>query len=347
MNDYVETLDLPEDASRQYIDARQTFLALEQAQTKLHEYRGGMIWREQKGQQYLVRTSIRGAQTGLGVRNRQTEAIYDKFTAGKTRAEEMAKYLRASLERHRRMNKALRVGRTPDMLIDILNGLKRGGLDGKFMVIGTNALYAYETAAGARVEPGQLATRDFDLLWDNRSKLSLAVQEGALADGMLGFLRRIDASFTLRDDQKYTAVNKHGYEVDVLRRMGAGSDAEPARLSAIDDDFWAAKARNADWLLSAPKFNEIVVGTNGRMARMTTIDPRAFVLFKLWMAQQKDREYAKRLRDASQARVLVRLINERLPQFNFEDIHTFPADIASLVENGDEGFRLAERPPER
>jgi hypothetical protein len=344
MNSNIETLDLPEDAARQYIDARQTFLAFEQAQTKLKEYRGGMIWRTQKGRDYLVRTSARGAQTGLGARGPQTEAIFEKFTTAKVRAEEMEKHLRDTLERHRRMNKALRVGRTPDILIDILNGLKKAGLDDKFLVVGTNALYAYETAASARVEAGQLATKDFDLLWDNRRKLRLAVQEGPLADGMLGFLRRIDASFTLRDDQKYTAVNKQGYEVDILRRMGAGSDAEPARISTLEDDFWAVKARNADWLLSAPKFSDIVVGTNGRMARMITIDPRAFALFKLWMAEQKDREYAKRVRDASQAKVVIKLINERLPQFSFEALKTFPADVADMITSDENGARLAERP---
>ena len=336
----IETFDLPEDATRQYIDARQTYLAFEQAQAKLQDYRGGMIWREQKGTDYLVRTSTRGSQAGLGARTPETQAIYDKFTTGKARAEEMVKRLRDSLERHRRMNKALRVGRTPDMLIDILNGLKRAGLHDKFVVVGANALYAYETAASTRVEAGQLATRDFDLLWDNRSKLKLAAQEGLMADGMLGFLRRIDGSFTLREDQKYTAVNKEGYEVDILRRMGAGSDKDPARLSGIDDDFWAVKAKNADWLLSAPKFSEIVVGTNGRMARMVTIDPRAFVLFKLWMTEQKDREYAKRVRDASQARVVIGLINERLPQLSFADIHVFPQDVAGRVLTDVEGARL-------
>lgn len=328
----VETLDLPEDALRQYIDARQTFLAYEQAQTKLSEFRGGMIWRQQKNRDYLVRTSTRGAQTGLGVRGPETEAIYDKFTSGKARAEDNLKNLRASLERHRRMNKALRVGRTPDMLIDILNGLKRAGLNDKLIVIGTNALYAYETAASARVEAGQLATRDFDLLWDNRSKLSLATMEGPLAEGMLGFLRRIDTSFTLREDQKYTAVNKHGYEVDILRRMGPGSENEPARMSAIDDDFWAVKAKNADWLLSAPKFSEIVIGVNGGIARMVTVDPRAFVLFKLWMAKQTSREYAKHVRDQSQAKVVIGLIRERLPQFEFEELRTFPTEVAKLLD---------------
>lgn len=328
----IETFDLSEDAIRQYIDARQTFLALEQARRKLREYRGGMIWRQQKGREYLIRTSTRSAQTGLGVRSLETEAIYNKFTVGKARAEGAAKQLQHSLERHRRMNKALRVGRTPDILVDILNGLQRAGLDDKLIVVGTNSLYAYETAASARIEAGQLATRDFDLLWDNRSKLALAIQEGPLADGMLGFLRRIDSSFTLREDQKYTAVNSRGYEVDILRRMGRGSDAEPARMSALDGDFWAVKARNADWMLSAPRFSEVIVGINGRMARMITIDPRAFVLFKLWMTRQPDREYGKRIRDASQARVVVNLIAERLPQFSFDDIKVFPGSVADLLK---------------
>lgn len=119
--------------------------------------------------------------------------------------------------------------------------------------------------------------------------------------------------------------------MDILRRMGAGSESDPARLSALDDDFWAVKAKNADWLLSAPKFSEVVIGTSGRMARMVTIDPRAFVLFKLWMAKQTNREYAKRLRDASQAKVMIQLIQDRMPQLSFEDLKVFPAEISDMV----------------
>ena len=99
----------------------------------------------------------------------------------------------------------------------------------------------------------------------------------------------------LRDDQLYAAVNKDGYEVDILRRMGQGGDAGPGRFCSLDDDFWVVKARNADWLLSAPKFSEIVVGISGKMARMNTVDPRAFALFKLWMADQSDRGPGKRI----------------------------------------------------
>jgi|CXWL01.1.fsa_nt_gi hypothetical protein len=331
-----EIKDLSEDAIRQHIDARQTFIAFQQAKERALAFRGGMIWKTVKSKDYLVRTTTRANQTGLGARSSVTEAIYQKFTQGKRQSEQTIAAMKAAIERHQRLNRALRVGRTPNIIVEILSALDSAGMADNFTVIGTNALYAYETAASARIEESVLATRDFDLLWDNRKKLSLAIQDGTikdgpLAEGMIGFLRRIDPSFIIRDDQLYTAVNKDGYEVDILRRMGRGSEHEPARFTDHEDDFWVVKARNADWLLSAPKFKEMVISTNGKMAYMNTVDPRAFALFKLWMAEQKDREYGKRLRDAAQASVVVDLINERLPQFSFEDIKIFPTSVNDML----------------
>ena len=53
------------------------------------------------------------------------------------------------------------------------------------------------------------------------------------------------------------------------------------------------------------------------------------------MAEQKDREYGKRLRDAAQAKVVIQLItvNERLPQFSFDDIKVFPTSVNDMLRN--------------
>ena len=319
----MEIQDLPEDAIRQYINARQSFAAYKQAKVRALAYRGGMVWKTVKGRDYLVRTTTKSAQTSLGVRSESTEAIYLKFTEGKDISQESVGGLKAALVRHQRLNRALRIGRTPNLIIDVLAALESAGMADYFTVVGTNALYAYETAAS-----GLLATQDFDLLWDNRKKLSLVLQGGLLVDEMIGLLKKVDRSFVIREDQKYTAVNKDGYEVDFIRR---NSDVNPARFSALDDDFWVVKARNADWLLSAPKFKAMVVGVNGQMAYMNTVDPRAFALFKLWMAEQNDREYGKRLRDAAQAKAVISLINERLPQFSFDDIKIFPSSVVEML----------------
>ncbi len=326
----IETQPLSADAIRQYINAKQAFTALHAAQVEAKQFRGGMFWREIKGHRYLIRTTTKSAQTSLGAKNAQTEAIFDKFTQGKKIAEERRTGLIKALDMNRRLNKALFVGRVDDKIIDILNGLREAGLEDNFTVIGTNALYAYEATAGVRIDQGHLATNDLDLLWDNRRKLTIAIPE-SFAGGMIGFLQKIDKTFKLRPDQLYTAVNADGYEVDLLRRMGRGHEAEPARISEIDGDFWAVKTRNADWLLSAPKFKAMVVGTNGGMAEMTTVDPRAFALFKFWMSQQKDRDPQKKRRDANQAMVVVQLVKEYLPQLSFDDVHYMPTAIRNLV----------------
>jgi hypothetical protein len=49
------------------------------------------------------------------------------------------------------------------------------------------------------------------------------------------------------------------------------------------------------------------------------------------MAKQTNREYAKRLRDASQAKVMIQLIQDRMPQLSFEDLKVFPAEISDMV----------------
>lgn len=332
MKPYIETRSLTGNVLRQYINAKQAFTALREAENHAKQFRGSMLWREVKGHTYLIRTTTKAAQTSLGAKSPETEAIYNKFMTGKSAAQERCVGLVQANDMHRRLNKALRVGRMDDKIIDILNGLQDVGLGDNFTVIGTNALYAYETAAGVRVDEGQLATNDLDLLWDNRRKLTIAVPE-AFIGGMIGFLQRIDKTFKLRTDQPYTAVNADGYEVDLLRRMGHGHERDPAKLSNVDGDFWAVKTKNADWLLSAPKFKEVVVGVNGRMAEMNTIDPRAFALFKLWMAEQKSRDPQKRLRDANQAAIVVELVKEHLPHLDFAEAHYIPIDVRNLVPN--------------
>ncbi len=332
MDKNIEILELSPDAMRQYINARQLFNAYRETAMDARAFRGSMIWRQQSGGTYLIRTSAESAQKSLGPKGPATETIYDKFMAGKQAVETRRAELQKKVEQARRMNKALYVGRVDDTIIAILNGLANAGLENNFAVVGTNAMYAYEAAAGVRIEEAHLATRDLDLLWDNRRKLTLVAQKNLSERGLMGVLQKVDKSFELRSDQLYTAVNKEGYEVDVLRRMGAGSEREPEQLTGHEDDFWAVKARNADWLLSAPKFKEVIVGASGKMARMNTVDPRAFVLFKLWMAQDKQREALKRTRDATQARIVTRLILERLPHFSFEEIQVFPSEVKGLLE---------------
>lgn len=313
-------LERPGDAMRQYIDAVATFEAYEEAVAEAAQVRGGMYWHKGPAsapeETYLVRTSASGSEKSLGARSPETEAIYESFRNRKELAEERRNGLRDALAKHKRMNRALRVGRVAPLIVDILNRLAATNLGEHFRVVGTHALYAYESAAGVMFDDDTVATRDIDLLWDVRRRLAFATALSAVDSSMLGVLKKVDATFRIRNSQKYTAVNKDGFEVDIIRREQANDDPHPIRLSDDEDDFWVAQAPRAQELLDSRQFSAVIVATNGDMARMNTLDPMAFVRFKQWMSTLNQRDGYKRRRDALQAESVKRLIEEYLPQWS-------------------------------
>lgn len=313
MNFYLENWDLEPDAARQYIDARAAFVELERTRKNAKQVRGGMVWKTVHGKEYLIRTSPTGLQKSLGRRTPETEAMYLRFTEHKHAVSTRLNQLKAVVTKHERMNRALRVGRMPQIAVAILNRLADAELSPFFRVVGTHALYAYEAAAGIHFASQITATRDIDLLWDTRKRVAFAQTLAKDSPSMLAALQKVDKTFQIPPEQKYTAINQNGYEVDILRRMAKEDDPHPIRLSHSEDDFWVVQAQRAEDLLNAPEFSEIVVAENGTMARMHTLHPVAFVDFKRWLVRQPDRDPIKRRRDALQADAIERVLKERLP----------------------------------
>jgi len=308
------THEMGGDARRQYMDALSTFTEWERSVKESAEVRGGMYWKPQGKTDYLIRTSPSNSQKSLGPRSPETEDIHVKFTERKASSEKRVKNLVAQLAVHKRLNRALFVGRAPQMLVDILTMLDRAGIAEHFTVVGTHALYAYEAAAGVRIESGDaLATKDIDLLWDTRKRIQFSITMGLAGYSMLGLLRKVDPSFRLRRDQLYTAVNDKGFEVDIIRREAAEGDPHPLRITDAEDDFWVMQAERAAELLNAPRFSAMIVAPSGDMARMTTISPIAFARFKRWLAAQPTRDPMKRSRDTLQADVVEQIVAEYLP----------------------------------
>ena len=264
-----------------------------------------------------MRTTPAGAQTSLGARTAETEAIYARFTQRKRESAKRVSGLQAALVQQQRLNRALRVGRVDPLVVALLARLASTRLSEHFRVVGTHALYAYEAAAGVRLDAKTLATREIDLLWDTRKRIIFSTQLARVDSSMPGVLKKVDATFRMPKlsarSQKYTAVNKDGFEVDIIRREQAGDDPHPIKLSAEDDDFWVAQARRANVLLDSSGFSAVIVASNGSMARMNTVHPRAFVAFKHWMSTQTEREAMKRRRDVLQADAVQALLEKYLP----------------------------------
>jgi hypothetical protein len=76
------------------------------------------------------------------------------------------------------------------------------------------------------------------------------------------------------------------------------------------------------WLISSPKFSQVVIGEDGYPASLVVPDPRAFALHKLWLSEQSDREPVKGL-------AVAQLIIQYLPQyqFNTSELRMFPKDV--------------------
>lgn len=307
----MDFLPLPDNTARQVIDSTTVFTEYRRVKAGARAYAGGMYWKRQGDYEYLVKTQPDNRQTRMGARSPQTEAVLAEFTTRKAALEQRLRSLRAALTEAERLNKAVKAGRTPAMVIALLNTLDDAALAEHFTVVGTHALYAYETAAGVRIVQGALATQDVDLLWDARKRVQFLTDLGRLDGSMLKVLQRVDKSFERKQGQNETAINARGFEVDFLRRQPEGDDPHPFRFSDDEDDLWPVQALRASVLTNAPRFVHPVISSTGTMAMMSTIAPAVFVDFKRWMAQQApNRAEAKRRRDLRQADIVQALLDQ-------------------------------------
>ena len=243
-------------------------------------------------------TIANAPKTSLGPVSAENEQIYERFMARKAATEARLKQLRDTVKLQVRMNRALRVGRTPGVVVDALNALQQAGLEEHFLTVGTHALYAYETACGVRVQPEATATQDIDLLLDTRKHLRFVTTMQQLDTSLLGIFQTVDKTFSLRPDQRYTAVNAAGFEIEVIRRSAetrAGSDPQT--------------------LLDGGRFTQTVVASNGSMATMHAAEPRAFIRVKRSLSERPDRDPLKARKDRLQAEVVQRLWDDEGLQY--------------------------------
>src|SRR5262245_32766102 len=87
-----------------------------------------------------------------------------------------------------------------------------------------------------------------------------------------------------------------------------------------------------DWLLGAPRFEQTIIGEDGRPFLIVVPEPRTFALHKLWVSRRDSRQALKRPRDASHARIVAELVQIylRLP-FSAKGMPWLPPELRRLV----------------
>ena len=138
--------DLTPNQAKVFVDAQQAYRACQDTQEKMKPYKGGMHWKTINGQQYLYRTlDGKGTAKSLGPRSEETQALHMQFQQRRTELEQRLTTQQQRLDEQRRMARALRVGWAPRVLGEVCRALCEHDLMGKnVLIIGTNALYAYE-----------------------------------------------------------------------------------------------------------------------------------------------------------------------------------------------------------
>jgi len=298
-----------------------------------------MVWSRTKGHTYLVRVSYdkqgRRRQSSLGSRGADTERIKAEFERARDEAADRVKLLQPVLARQAGVNRVLGLGRVPLTGARIIRSVDAHGLLGAgIRVLGTNAIYAYEAAAGVHIDPGLTTTEDVDLLLDSRGGLSFVATEEIEEASLLRILQRVDKSF-VRAPQGFRAVNKAGYLVDLVKPLrNPPWTVETTKIGEDPGDLAAVELAGLAWHESAPAFEATTIDERGEPLRIVTSDPRVFVAHKYWVSRREDREPIKRRRDGEQAKAIAALVATHMPQLPFEPeaLRMLPKELVAEVK---------------
>ena len=280
----------------------------------------GMRWKSIRGKEYLFKDrDRRGNGKSLGPRSKETEAVLAAFQAGREVAQERLKLVTEKLQEQARLNKALRLNRVPSVIAKVLRELDFAGLHDDFTVIGTQALYGYESTAGLHFILELLASGDVDLLYDARKKLTV-VTDKLDGHGLLGLLKKADKTFECVRENGYRAANAGQFMVDLVVAPRGMHTAEGVTFAKAD--LVATEVPGLQWLLNSPKLDTVAIDEDGWPVPMRVPDPRAFALHKAWLSGQASREPLKKPRDLDQAHAIAKVVEEHLPHLSFEEALT-------------------------
>jgi hypothetical protein len=120
--------------------------------------------------------------------------------------------------------------------------------------------------------------------------------------------------------------------IELLRPISTQPGSTRLPSIGMGKDLIAEQLTGLDWILTGPKFSQIVIAGNGFPVRFVVPDPRVFALHKIWLSLQPTRNPMKRKRDFRQGEAVAQLAIEYL-NLSFEDsaLHILPNDLTASV----------------
>jgi hypothetical protein len=274
-------------------------------------------WKTVSGRDYLYQIiDSRGNAKSKGPRSNETEALHQAWHDSKSRSDN-AKSLLVEIGR---MYRALRLGTISGEAAAILREADRRELLGhSLIVVGTNAMPAYEVEAQCRIGTGLDETQDFDMAWIGNLTFASTTPATQGSDPFWSMLKAVDSTYTVNTERNFQARNVKAYEVELL--------VAPSRVASIGktDKPVPIPLPEQEWLLNGRFVDHVICARDGSAARIVAPDPRWFALHKLWMSDQEKRNPLKRPKDRKQGLRLLDSIALYMPYFALDE--TFAAEL--------------------
>jgi hypothetical protein len=249
-------------------------------------------WKTVSGKDYLYEIiDSRGNAKSKGPRSEETEVLHRAWHE----ADERSANAKALLIETGRLYRAMRLAMISGDAAAILREADRRELLGRsLIVVGTNAMPAYEVEAQSRIGTGLDETQDFDMAWIENLELASTRPASPVSDPFWAMLKAVDSTYTVNTERNFQARNAKAYEVELL--------VAPSRVASMGktDRPVPIPLPEQEWLLNGRFVDHVICARDGSAARVVAPDPRWFALHKLWMSDQEKRNALKRPKDRKQ-----------------------------------------------
>lgn len=311
---------------RTLLNLAQYYTAFIEAERELRRLGRPLHWKTVNGREYLyqIRDS-RGNAKSLGPRGDTTEEKHRDWHAARDRRDGA----KAALNETGRLYRALRLGTISAEAAAILREADvRRMMGDTVIVVGTNAMPAYEIEAQHRIGAGIDETMDFDLAWVGRLELSSPTPAKQNSHPVWDLLKAVDATYTVNTERPFQARNAKAYEVELL--------VAPSRAATLPagDRPVPIPLPEQEWLLQGRFVDHVICARDGSPARVVAPDPRWFALHKLWMSDQAKRNPLKRPKDRKQGDRLLNAIADYMPHYPLDEQFAaeLPPDLTPYLE---------------
>lgn len=309
-------LPFTDEQARALVNLEQRYQVWMEAERALAELPYDLRRKSVGDRDYLYEITGRdGNGRSLGPWSDENEARFNTYRDQKAAAKARIDGGRQALGESGRLCRALRLPSLANDAGPILREAdRRRLLDGPLLVVGTNAMAAYNVEAGGVIREAPEETDDFDIAWASEQ----LKPEGPTVWQML---KAVDPTFTVNTERPFQARNAKAYEVELL--------VAPSRVATLPrtDQPRPVPLPEQEWLLRGRPVDRVVICRDGSPARIVCPDPRWFALQKLWMADQAKRNPLKRGKDRKQGLALLNVVSVAMPQFPLDEDFT-----ASLPE---------------